>query len=106
MYYPVPRARFHRKPAVIAFSVILGVALPFSGRIVSFVYASSSQAHTPGAHQKEAPGNGLAIGALGKKIFFDPSLSASGRISCASCHSPSHAYAPPNGLAVQLGGPH
>jgi cytochrome c peroxidase len=104
MYYPVPRARFHRKPAAIAFSVILGVALPFSGRIVSFVYASSSQAHTPGAHQKEAPGNGLAIGALGKKIFFDPSLSASGRISCASCHSPSHAYAPPNGLAVQLGG--
>jgi cytochrome c peroxidase len=46
-----------------------------------------------------------ALAALGKQIFFDPSLSASGRVSCATCHSPTHAYGPPNGLAVQLGGP-
>src|SRR5271163_1395822 len=46
-----------------------------------------------------------AIAAVGKKIFLDPSLSASGRISCSTCHSPAHAYGPPNGLAVQLGGP-
>ncbi|MBB6187647.1 cytochrome c peroxidase [Rhodanobacter sp. MP7CTX1] len=45
-----------------------------------------------------------AQAALGKKIFFDPSLSASGRMSCSSCHSPQHAYGPPNGLAVQQGG--
>lgn len=45
-----------------------------------------------------------ARAALGKRIFFDASLSASGRLSCASCHSPQHAYGPPNGLAVQLGG--
>jgi cytochrome c peroxidase len=38
-------------------------------------------------------------------MFFDASLSASQRLSCASCHSPSHAYGPPNALAVQLGGP-
>ncbi|MEO8778612.1 MAG: cytochrome c peroxidase [Rhodanobacter sp.] len=44
------------------------------------------------------------MAALGKRIFFDPSLSASGRMSCASCHSPQHAYGPPNGLAVQRGG--
>ena len=43
--------------------------------------------------------------ALGKQMFFDPSLSASGKMSCANCHSPEHAYGPPNGLAVQLGGP-
>src|ERR1700728_4948465 len=42
---------------------------------------------------------------LGQKIFFDPSLSRSGRMSCATCHSPAHAYGPPNGLAVQFGGP-
>jgi cytochrome c peroxidase len=42
---------------------------------------------------------------LGKQIFFDASLSASGKMSCANCHSPAHAYGPPNGLAVQLGGP-
>lgn len=43
--------------------------------------------------------------ALGKLIFNDPSLSASGRMSCASCHSAAHAYGPPNGLAAQFGGP-
>jgi cytochrome c peroxidase len=41
---------------------------------------------------------------IGKLAFFDPSLSASGRMSCATCHSPDHAYGPPNSLAVQLGG--
>jgi cytochrome c peroxidase len=47
-----------------------------------------------------------ALAQLGKQIFFDTSLSASGQQSCASCHSPDHAYGPPNALAVQLGGPH
>lgn len=42
---------------------------------------------------------------LGKLMFNDPALSASGRMSCASCHSPAHAYGPPNGLAAQFGGP-
>jgi cytochrome c peroxidase len=45
-----------------------------------------------------------ALAALGRKIFFDPSLSASGKQSCASCHDPNFAYGPPNGLAVQPGG--
>lgn len=38
-------------------------------------------------------------------IFKDISLSASGKQSCASCHSPEHAHAQPNSLAVQFGGP-
>ena len=46
-----------------------------------------------------------ALARLGQQIFYDPSLSASGKQSCASCHSPQHAYGPPNALAVQLGGP-
>jgi cytochrome c peroxidase len=50
------------------------------------------------------PAHLSASATLGKKIFFDASLSASGRMSCASCHSPQHAYGPPNGLAVQRGG--
>jgi cytochrome c peroxidase len=54
-------------------------------------------------HENAAAGSKLA--ALGKLAFFDASLSASGKQSCASCHSPEHAYGPPNGLAVQLSGP-
>jgi cytochrome c peroxidase len=42
---------------------------------------------------------------LGKKIFFDKSLSGSGRMACATCHDPRFAYGPPNGKAVQDGGP-
>jgi cytochrome c peroxidase len=42
---------------------------------------------------------------LGRDIFFDVSLSSSGKMSCASCHSPDHAYGPPNDGPVMLGGP-
>lgn len=46
-----------------------------------------------------------AMAALGKALFFDAAMSASGKLACASCHSPAHAYGPPNDLAMQLGGP-
>jgi len=53
-----------------------------------------------------AAADGLSPAALvGRELFFDKSLSTSGRMSCASCHDPAHAYGPPNDLAVQLGGP-
>lgn len=42
--------------------------------------------------------------ALGRAMFFDASLSASGRVSCASCHDPAHAWGPPNAEPVQQGG--
>ncbi|QAU45390.1 cytochrome-c peroxidase [Bradyrhizobium guangzhouense] len=45
-----------------------------------------------------------AMAQLGKAIFFDASLSSSGVLSCASCHSPDHAYGPPNDGPVMLGG--
>ncbi|WP_345814354.1 cytochrome c peroxidase [Paraburkholderia sp. PREW-6R] len=42
--------------------------------------------------------------ALGKQLFFDASLSGSGKLACASCHSPDHGFSPANKLSVQLGG--
>jgi cytochrome c peroxidase len=42
---------------------------------------------------------------LGQQIFYDPSLSSSGTLSCASCHTPDHAYGPPGDNPVMLGGP-
>src|SRR5713101_4899485 len=32
---------------------------------------------------------------LGRKLFFDPILSADGKVACASCHQPSHGFASP-----------
>jgi cytochrome c peroxidase len=41
---------------------------------------------------------------VGRALFRDASLSASGRTACATCHSPLHAFGPPNGRDVQRGG--
>lgn len=46
----------------------------------------------------------MDIGALGQTLFMDPTLSASGKQSCASCHSPQNHFGPPNDLSVQPGG--
>ncbi|HEX4322836.1 MAG TPA: cytochrome c peroxidase [Acidobacteriaceae bacterium] len=70
-----------------------------AGPIFASSTAANSSANVDTASQQISP-----LGALGRKIFFDASLSASGRMSCATCHNPAHAYGPPNGLAVQLGG--
>lgn len=45
-----------------------------------------------------------ALTGLGQTLFFDASLSASGRMSCATCHDPKFAFGPPNGHSVQPGG--
>jgi cytochrome c peroxidase len=51
-------------------------------------------------------GRELSLAAqVGERMFFDKALSASGAMSCATCHDPDHAYGPPNDLAVQPGGP-
>lgn len=41
---------------------------------------------------------------LGRSIFFDVSLSASGKMACATCHDPRYAYGPPPGKAIAHGG--
>ncbi len=73
-------------PAAPAAPVKVGMSAPF--------YADSFE---------KAP-SVAAMTALGRALFFDKSLSASGRMACATCHDPAHAFGPPNELAVQLGG--
>ncbi len=46
-----------------------------------------------------------AMARLGRLIFFDPRLSSSGRLACASCHDPRHAYAPLGDAPAMGGGP-
>jgi len=46
-----------------------------------------------------------AMAQLGRQIFYDASLSSSGKLACASCHSPQHAYGPPTEGPVMFGGP-
>jgi cytochrome c peroxidase len=46
-----------------------------------------------------------AMTQVGRRLFFDPTLSASGKMACATCHDPRFAYGPPNARSTQLGGP-
>ena len=58
-----------------------------------------------GLSRPQAYVRAAALGELGRKLFLDPSLSASGKMACATCHDPQHAFGPPNALPVQFGGP-
>lgn len=73
--------------------------------------ASASAASRPaydGAAYAPVPGRPrpgfAALSAIGRAMFFDASLSASGKTACASCHDPAHGFAPANALSVQLAG--
>lgn len=67
--------------------------------------AGPARAETPfyGA-SFERPARAAALAAVGRELFFDTALSASGRLACATCHDPSHAFGPPDDLPVQPGG--
>jgi cytochrome c peroxidase len=41
---------------------------------------------------------------IGRALFFDASLSASGKTGCATCHDPRRAFGPPDDSPVQRGG--
>jgi len=77
--------------------VMLGVLL---GAATAWAQSGHSGLSRPQAYARAA-----ALGELGRKLFFDPALSASGKMACATCHDPQHAFGPPNALPVQLGGP-
>jgi cytochrome c peroxidase len=77
------------------------------------LHAQEDEAITSPQAKQAQPANTLspasrhqALTALGKQLFHDPQLSASGKLSCASCHQAQHAFTPGNKLPVQKGGDH
>jgi cytochrome c peroxidase len=63
-----------------------------------------TQAGEPAPTRAQVYARAAALESLGRKMFTDRSLSGSGQLACASCHSPENAFGPPNDLAVQAGG--
>jgi cytochrome c peroxidase len=41
---------------------------------------------------------------LGKRLFFDPKLSADGKVACASCHDPGHGFSDAKAVSEGVGG--
>jgi cytochrome c peroxidase len=80
------------------------------GSLVAVAIATAAPAATPSApsfystpFEKHPPVATLT--ALGRQLFADPGLSASGSTSCATCHEPARAFGPANDAAVQRAGP-
>jgi cytochrome c peroxidase len=82
--------------------VLLAGLLPAPGAVAADAPALP-WGPTPSASAAYA--RATAIADLGRTLFFDPALSASGRMACASCHDPAHGFSAPNHSPVQLGGP-
>jgi cytochrome c peroxidase len=89
----------------VAFALLAAAALlRYTTGAAAGVAADGTNPHPVHLHRPAAaPLSAIAL--LGKQIFNDPALSASGRLSCASCHDQARAYGPPDGNAVRLGGP-
>ncbi len=67
--------------------------------VVNGVAASTAQ-DAPAVHALE----GVKLAEIGRLMFFDATLSASGKLACATCHDPRYAYGPPPGKALAYGG--
>ena len=69
---------------------------------IAGLYCAASPGTAAVTHDQDPPAAVLAQ--LGRLMFFDPSLSASGKMACATCHDPRYAYGPPPGKALAYGG--
>ena len=85
--------------AALAASVALCISGAAQAEATATAAAKDSLAYRLAKHDPLTP-----AALVGEKMFFDPSLSASGKMACSTCHDPDHAYGPPNALAVQRGG--
>ncbi len=68
------------------------------------VAAAWARADDTALTRPQAYARAAGLEALGRKLFFDPALSASGQMACATCHDPAHGFSPANDRAVQRGG--
>jgi cytochrome c peroxidase len=85
--------------------MILRASAAAIGAVLALGHACACADPTPFyANTFEKVPSAAALTEMGRALFFDKSLSASGKLSCASCHDPAHAFAPANAHAVQRGG--
>lgn len=90
--------------AVFIFRSPIGLSVWIHAPVTSFALAEGFNPE-PVTLQRPARAPISAMAELGRAVFFDPSLSSSGKLACASCHEPASAYGPPGELPAALGGP-
>lgn len=92
--------RWKNRAAIVAASM-LGLAAPSNA-----VLAGADGVHPGPMSRADAYARAAVLTGLGRKMFFDPALSASGLQACSSCHDPHRAFGPASAGPVEMGGPH
>jgi cytochrome c peroxidase len=72
--------------------------------IAGFFLISLGHAEETSMSRADAFREAEALTDLGRKLFSDPILSGSGKVACASCHTPAQGFTPVNAMPVQRGG--
>jgi cytochrome c peroxidase len=85
-----------RRPVRLIGVLIVAAAIGIPHR------APAAGAFTAGQPASDPPA--AVLQQIGRLMFFDQSLSASGKQACGTCHDPRYAYGPPPGKAIALGG--
>jgi cytochrome c peroxidase len=67
----------------------------WTGLAVILAIAAASVAEPAGESAIEDAARRSARVELGRRLFFDPKVSRGGRVSCGSCHDPSHGFTDP-----------
>ena len=90
--------------AILLFCLICGCKAPASSRPVGSPIAISAPLGLPPV--PVPPGNPPTVEsiALGRRLFYDPSLSKDNSISCASCHNPMFRFADARERSIGVGG--
>jgi cytochrome c peroxidase len=100
-----------RLPRLLAAALIIGVPSALPGIVGAWQAAPPASSPTQpayvGAPYAPRPGRTPPsvdqLTTIGRAMFFDKTLSANGRVACASCHDPAFAFGPSNSAAVQPG---
>ncbi|QND63628.1 cytochrome-c peroxidase [Mesorhizobium loti] len=99
----MPTGRWKSLMIAAAAASIFGFAATLPATLVR---AGTGSVHPGPMSRADAFARAAVLTALGRKMFLDPSLSASGKQACSSCHDPHHAFGPASAAPVEMGGPH
>ena len=94
-------------PAAVLLLVLAPASAPapVPARMAATAATATTAATAATAAAAAAAGSLSPQAELGRRLFFEQRLSASGRLACASCHDPANAYAAPaNAGPVMRGG--
>ena len=91
--------RFSSRVATAVSGVLAAAAIGFSGTVVADEFAEYRDYFEPLPALPPIPADNSLTKEkieLGKMLFFEPRISASGVISCATCHNPALGWTDPD----------